>query len=90
MMSKSTLLVIVFALVVSLVPRAAGALTFSGYPTGKAPFDLEWRSSQDVDANGFPVNPIWAFMETKGAPNFGLACAFQYEFAEQQMYGPTY
>ena len=78
MMSKSTLLVIAFALVVGLVPRAAGALTFSGYPTGKAPYDIVWHSTQDVDANGFPVNPIWAFMETKGAPNFGLACAFQY------------
>ncbi len=75
-MSKSTLIVIVFVLVAGLLPRPAGALTFSGYPAGKAPFDLVWRSTQDVDANGFPVNPIWAYQEKNSnqSPNFNNVC----------------
>ncbi len=75
-MSKSILIVIVFALAAALLPRTADALTFSGYPAGKAPFDLEWHSSQDVDANGFPVNPIWAYQEkhSNQSPNFNTIC----------------
>lgn len=75
-MSKSILIVIVFALVAGLLPRNADALTFSGYSSGKAPFDLEWHSSQDVDANGFPVNPIWTYQEKNSnqSPNFAAIC----------------
>lgn len=77
-MSKPILIVIVFALVAGLLPRTADALTFSGYPSGKAPFDLEWHSNQDVDANGFPINPIWSYQESnsKGnpSPNFANIC----------------
>ena len=75
-MSKPWLIVLIFTLVAGLLPCPAGALTFSNYPAGKAPFDLVWRSTQDVDANGFPVNPIWAYQEkhSNQSPNFDTIC----------------
>jgi hypothetical protein len=78
LMSKLCRIALVLALVVGLWPHPAAAMTFSGYPAGKAPFDLEWHSTQDVDANGFPVNPIWSAQESNAngnpSPNFANDC----------------
>ncbi len=66
-MSKPTLAI--FAFIALLWPASAGAQ----YTPGSAPFDLIWFTTQDVDANGFPVNPTWAGATASG-PNFFNIC----------------
>jgi len=49
---------------------------FAKYSPHSKPFDLVWHLKNGVDANGLPLNPIWAYqIDHPGmAPNFQAIC----------------